>query len=54
MWKKEFVYVSNYLNTFKAVHKNNPQTHLPQQNKKGMLTTAASFKVSARVRSQGQ
>ena len=34
MWKKKFFYVSNYLKTFKAVHKNNPQKHSPQQNKK--------------------
>ena len=29
----------------KAVHKNNPQTHSPQQNKKALLTTATNFKV---------
>ena len=33
MWNKKFVYVLNYLKTFKAVHKNNPRTHSPQQNK---------------------
>ena len=55
MWKKKFFYVSNYLKTFKAVHKNNPQKHSPQQNKKKVvLTTAAYFKVSTPVRSQGQ
>ena len=54
MWKKKFVYVLNYLKTFKAVHKNNPRTHSPQQNKKAVLTIAAYFKVSTPVKSQGQ
>ena len=53
MWKKKFAYVLNYLKTFKAV-KNNPRTHSPQQNIKAVLTTAAYFKVSTPVRSQGQ
>ena len=53
-WKKKFVYVLNCLKTFKAVHKNNPRTHLPQQNKKAVLMTAAYFKVFTPVRSQGQ
>ena len=30
MWNKKFVYVLNYLKVFKAVHKNNPRTHLLQ------------------------
>ena len=54
MWKEKFVYVLNYLKTFKAVHKNIPRTHSFQQNKKAVLTTAAYFKVSVPVRSQGQ
>ena len=54
MWKKKFVCVLNYLETFKAVHKNHPRTHSLQQNKKAVLTTAAYFKVSTAVRSQGQ
>ena len=44
----------NYLKTSKAVHKNNPQTYSPKQNKKAILTAAAYFKVSTPVRSQGQ
>ena len=32
MWKKKFVYVLNYLKTFKAVHKSNPRAHSLQQN----------------------
>ena len=39
---------------FKTVHKNNPRTHSPQQNKKVVLTTAAYFKVSTLVMSQRQ
>ena len=54
MWKKKFVYVLNYAKTFNAVHKNNPRTHSPQQNKKAVLTTAAYLKVSIPVKSQGQ
>ena len=42
MWKKKFVYILNYLKTFKVVHKNNPRTHSPQQNKKAVLTTAVN------------
>ena len=34
MWNKKFVYVLNYLKTFKAVHKNNPRMRSPQQDKK--------------------
>ena len=34
MWKETFAYVLNSLRTFKAVHKKNPWTHSPQQNKK--------------------
>ena len=45
MWNKKFAYVLNYLKIFKAVHKNYPQTHSPQQNKI-LVTTAAYFKVS--------
>ena len=33
MWNKKFAYVLNYLKIFKAVHKNYPRTHSPQQNK---------------------
>ena len=44
----------SYLKTFKAVHRNNPRTHSPQQNKKAVLRTAAYFKVSTPVRTQGQ
>ena len=54
MWKEKFVYVLDYLKTFKAVHKNNPLTHSSQQNKKAVLTTAAYFKVSSSVMPQGQ
>ena len=54
MGKKKFVYVLNYLKTFEAVHKNNPQTYSPRQNKKIVLTIAAYFKVSTPVRSQGK
>ena len=32
--KEKFVYVLNYLKTFKAVHKNNSQMDSLQQNKK--------------------
>ena len=45
MWKKKFVYVLNYLKTFKAMHKNNPRTQSPQQNNKAVLKTAAYLKV---------
>ena len=31
------------------MHKNNPRTHSPQQNKKAVLTTAAYFEVSTPV-----
>ena len=44
----------SYLKTFKAVHRNNPWTHSPQQNKKALLRTAAYFKVSTPVRTQEQ
>ena len=44
--KEKVFYVLNYLNTFKAVHKNNPQTQSSQQKKKAVLTTAAYFKVT--------
>ena len=44
----------NYLKVFKAVHKNNPRTHSPQQNKKAVLTAAAYFKISTPVPSQIQ
>ena len=54
MWKKKFIYVLNYLKTFQAVHKNNLRTYSPQENKNAVLTTAAYFKVSTPVRSQGQ
>ena len=43
MWKKKFVYVLNYLKTFKAVHKNNPQTHPPHQNKKNCVDDSCIF-----------
>ena len=52
---KEKVFdVLNYSKTFKVVHKNNPRMHSPQLNKKVVLTTAAYFKVSTPVRTQGQ
>ena len=54
MWNKKFVYIVNYLKIFKTVHKNNPQMHSAQQNKKAVLTTAAYFKLSTPVRSQRQ
>ena len=54
MCNKKVPHVMNYLKTSKAVHKNNPQTYSPKQNKKAILTTAAYFKVSTPVRSQGQ
>ena len=54
MRKKKFDYVLNYLKTFKALHKNNPRTHSPQQNKKAVLTVAAYFKGCTPVKSQGQ
>ena len=54
MWKKKFVYVLNYLKTFKAVRKNNPRTHSPQHIKKAMLMTATYFKVSTTLMSHGQ
>ena len=31
------------LKTFKAVHKNNPRTHSPQQNKKAVLPISNSL-----------
>ena len=40
MWNKRFIYTLNYLKSGQkqkqstAVHKNNPRTHSPQQNKK--------------------
>ena len=43
MWKKKFVYVLNYLKTLKAVHKNNPRTHSPQQNKKVVFDDKCLF-----------
>ena len=46
--------VLNHLKIFKAVYKNNPRMHSPQQPKKAMLTTAAHFKVPTLVRSQRQ
>ena len=46
MWKKKFVF-----EIFKAVHKNNPRTHSPQQNKKALLTAAAYFKIFTPARS---
>ena len=52
--KEKVRYVLNYLETFKAVHKNHPRTHSLPQNKKAVLMTAAYFKVSTAVRSQGQ
>ena len=54
MYNKKVPHVMNYLRTSKAVDKNNPQTYSPKQNKKAILTTAAYFKVSTPVRSQGQ
>ena len=39
---------------FKAVPKNNPMSHSPQQNKKAVLTTGVYFKVSTPIRSQRQ
>ena len=48
MWKKKFVFILNYIKTFKTVHKNNPRMHSPQQNKKAVLTKAAYLKVSSR------
>ena len=54
MWNKNFVYVLNYLNIFKALYKNIPLTHSLQQNKKALLTAAAYFEVSTPVRSQRQ
>ena len=53
MRKKEFVYVLNYLKSFKAVRKNNPRTHSLQQNKKAVLMAAAYFKVSIPVTGAG-
>ena len=44
----------NHLKIFKAVYKNNPRMHSPQQNKKAMLTTAAHFSVPTPVRLQRQ
>ena len=44
MWKKKFVYVLNYLKTFKTVHKDNPWTHSPQKIEKAVLMTAAYSK----------
>ena len=52
--EKVYVYVLNYLKTFKAMQKNNPRTHSPQQYKKAVLAAAAYFKASTPVRSQGQ
>ena len=53
MWKKKLVYVLNYLKTFKALHKNNPRTNSPQQNKKAVLMTTAYFKVPTLVKVAG-
>ena len=47
--KEKVRYVLNYLETFKAVHKNHPRTHSLPQNKKAVLMTAAYFKVSTAV-----
>ena len=52
--KEKVINVLNYLKTFKAVQKDNSRTHSLQQNKKAVLTTAAYFKVSTPVGSQGQ
>ena len=54
MWYKKIVYILNYLNIVKALHKNNPRAHSPQQNKQAVLTTAAYLKMSTPVRSQRQ
>ena len=54
MWNKKFVYVLNYIKTFKVVQKSNPQPHSLQRNKKAILATAAYFKVSIPIRSQWQ
>ena len=55
MLKKKFVYVLNYLKTFKAVQKHNSRTHSSlQQNKKAVLAIAAYFKASVPVKTQGQ
>ena len=54
MWKEKFVYALNYLKTLKTVHKSNPRTHSPQQNKKAVLTTATHFNFSNPVRLQRQ
>ena len=54
MRNKKIVYVLNNLIFYKVVPKNNPWTHLPQQNKKVVLTAAAYFKVSTPVWSQRQ
>ena len=45
MRNKNFAYVLNNSNIFKAVPKNNPWTHSLQQNKKAALAIAAYFKV---------
>ena len=54
MWKKKFVFIFNNLKTFKAVHKNHPRTHAPQQHKEAVLTAAVYFKVPTPVRPEGQ
>ena len=54
MWKEKFVYVLNYVKSFKAIHESNSRTRSQQQNKKTVLKTAAYFKVSTAVRLQGQ
>ena len=54
MLNKKFVYLSFKLFSNKTARKNNPRKHLPQQNKKAVLVTAAYFKVSTPVRLQRQ
>ena len=48
MSKKRFVYVLNYVKTFKVVHKNNPRILSPEQNKKAVLPIWKSLLQSSR------
>ena len=52
--KLKVYHVLNYSKIFQVVHKHNPRTHSPQQNKKAALMAAVYFKVSTPVRLQRQ
>ena len=54
MLNKKFVDVLNYSEINKAAHISNPRAHSPKQNKKGISTTGAYFKIPTPVWSKRQ